>query len=267
MPFTLTPDAKFIGFDDNGVILSGGKLYTYAAGTSTPLATFSDSAGTANTNPVILDSAGRAVVYLQAFSYKFVLKNSSDVQIWSQDNISDAALTSVAGSIVGTTDVQTLTNKTLNVPTINFGTLNSVTINNPAVSNPVVSSGTFTAPSISAPIFTSKVQFVKRVQYAKGANVASAAILTLGDDGNVFAITGGAVVDYITTTNWQAGSPLILIFTSVVQLNHGSSSPPAGTAPMLLHGGTNYGTTNPTVMTFVFDGTNWQEVSVSVNHL
>lgn len=84
----IMPNPKFIGFDNNGDPLSGGKLYTYAAGTSTPQDTYSNSALTiANTNPVILDSGGRATVFLSNSSYKFVLKDADDVTIWTQDNI------------------------------------------------------------------------------------------------------------------------------------------------------------------------------------
>lgn len=78
-------------FEDSGANLAGGLLYTYAAGTTTPLATYADSAGlTANANPVVLDSAGRVSgqVWLTAGStYKFVLKNSSGTTIWTQDNL------------------------------------------------------------------------------------------------------------------------------------------------------------------------------------
>ena len=79
-------------FTNNGVILSGGKLYTYAAGTTTPAATFTSSSGNTNhTNPIILDSAGRVPggeIWLSAASYKFVLKDSNDVLIATYDNIS-----------------------------------------------------------------------------------------------------------------------------------------------------------------------------------
>ncbi len=51
--------------DDNGDPLAGGKLYSYEAGTSTPLATYTDVTGSvANSNPVILDSGGRASVWI-----------------------------------------------------------------------------------------------------------------------------------------------------------------------------------------------------------
>ena len=79
-------------FTNNGVILSGGKLYTYAAGSTNPQATYTNSSGGTNhTNPIILDSAGRVPggeIWLNAPPYKFVLNTSADVLIATYDNIS-----------------------------------------------------------------------------------------------------------------------------------------------------------------------------------
>lgn len=80
-------------FDNNGNPLSGGKLFTYAAGTTTNQATYTSSSGnTAHTNPIVLDSAGRVpgneVWLANGQSYKFLLKTSTDVQLWSVDNVS-----------------------------------------------------------------------------------------------------------------------------------------------------------------------------------
>lgn len=78
-------------FDANGDPLSGGKLYTYAAGTTTPLASYTtDTGSTPNPNPIILDAAGRIpnqVWLVQATPYKFILTSSTDVSIWTKDNI------------------------------------------------------------------------------------------------------------------------------------------------------------------------------------
>ena len=80
--------------DNNGVPLSGGLLYTYAAGTTTPQTTYTSVSGvTANTNPVVLDSAGRVVgeIWLdQGQAYKFVLKTSAGVTIGTYDNVPGA---------------------------------------------------------------------------------------------------------------------------------------------------------------------------------
>lgn len=83
----LLPYPKFRALDSNGAPLSGGKVYTYEAGTTTPKATYTDSgAGTPNTNPVILDSQGYADIWLSG-SYKIVLKTSADVTIFTTDNV------------------------------------------------------------------------------------------------------------------------------------------------------------------------------------
>jgi hypothetical protein len=79
-------------FDNNGVPLSGGKIYSYAAGTTTPLATYTSSSGaTAHTNPIVLDSAGRVpggeIWNNYSNLYKFVLKTSADVTIATFDNV------------------------------------------------------------------------------------------------------------------------------------------------------------------------------------
>ena len=79
-------------FTNSGVPLTGGKLYSYAAGTTTPQVTYTSSSGvTAHTNPIILDSAGRVPggeIWLSAPPYKFVLNTSTDVLIATYDNIS-----------------------------------------------------------------------------------------------------------------------------------------------------------------------------------
>lgn len=95
MPVFLSPvggaGAQF--FDNNGVPLSGGKLYTYEAGSSTPKTTYTSSTGlTPHTNPIILDSAGRIQedneVWLSGDSaYKFILKTSVDYTLSSWDNL------------------------------------------------------------------------------------------------------------------------------------------------------------------------------------
>ena len=85
---SLSPTPKLQFFDLNGAPLSGGLLYTYAAGTTTPLASYTDSTGLiANTNPIVLDSRGEANVWLGAAIYKFALYTSVGVLIWTVDNI------------------------------------------------------------------------------------------------------------------------------------------------------------------------------------
>lgn len=73
--------------DDNGNPLAGGKVYTYAAGTSTPKATFTDfTEAVAAANPVVLDSAGRTTMWISG-AYKFVLTDSLGNVIRTTDNV------------------------------------------------------------------------------------------------------------------------------------------------------------------------------------
>jgi hypothetical protein len=102
----LAPAPKFYEHDENGAPLAGGKVYTYEAGTTTPLVTYTNSTGgvgNQNTNPVILDSSGRANIWLSsAYLYKFVVKDSTDALVYTVDNIggsvSVADLASSSGS-------------------------------------------------------------------------------------------------------------------------------------------------------------------------
>lgn len=77
--------------DANGAPLTGGLLYTYLAGTSTPVTTYTSRDGAANnTNPIVFDAAGRTPneIWLDGgVLYKFVLKSSTYVQIGSYDSI------------------------------------------------------------------------------------------------------------------------------------------------------------------------------------
>ncbi len=78
-------------FDDNGTPLAGGLIYTYQAGSSTPLVSYTDNGGNvANPNPIVLDASGRVpneIWLLAGYSYKFILQNADAVLIQTLDNI------------------------------------------------------------------------------------------------------------------------------------------------------------------------------------
>jgi len=77
-------------FDDSGVPLAGGLIYTYSAGGTTPLVTYTSSTGlVAHPNPIVLDSAGRIneIWIPEGTSYKFVLKSSTSITIGTFDNL------------------------------------------------------------------------------------------------------------------------------------------------------------------------------------
>jgi hypothetical protein len=95
-------------FDNSGNVLTGGKLYTYLAGTTTPAVTYTSNSGVAaHTNPIILDAAGRVPnggeIWLTAgVQYKFVLKDATDVQLWTVDNLSGLASSRQEGYVTAT---------------------------------------------------------------------------------------------------------------------------------------------------------------------
>lgn len=95
---------RFTQVDANGNPLVGGKLYTYVNGTTTPQTTYKDAAGTiANTNPIILDSLGSAVIFLgTGLVYTFVMKDANDALMWSQDTISGSQSSSGGVAVVTT---------------------------------------------------------------------------------------------------------------------------------------------------------------------
>jgi hypothetical protein len=92
-------------FDNNGVPLAGGLIYTYAAGTTTPQATYTTSAGTtAHTNPIVLNSAGRVPggeIWLLFARYKFVLKTSAAVLIATYDDVNSGGYSPAIANFTG----------------------------------------------------------------------------------------------------------------------------------------------------------------------
>ena len=101
LPFLPNPRQQFFGNDGNP--LAGGKLYTYAAGTSTPKATYTDTAGTiANTNPIVLNARGEATIYWDG-AYKVTLTDAASATIYTQDNYQDmgAAITTALAASSG----------------------------------------------------------------------------------------------------------------------------------------------------------------------
>jgi len=135
-------------FNDNGVPLVGGLLYTYLAGTTTPAPTYTSSTGlTANSNPIVLNAAGRPPyeIWLDGInSYKLVLKTSTGTQIWVMDNItglpaarSQNYITATAGQTAftvcftytpGNNSLNVLVNGSKQIVTLNYTETNTTTV-------------------------------------------------------------------------------------------------------------------------------------------
>lgn len=110
---TLTPVPQIVFLDAFGNPLNNGKICTYSAGTTTPLATYSDqSLMTANANPIRTNSAGRPTtggIYLSATSYKFVVLTAgadntcnTGTTVYTQDNVGAVPATAVGLDVSGT---------------------------------------------------------------------------------------------------------------------------------------------------------------------
>jgi hypothetical protein len=121
MTVQLTYKCQFL--DSTGAPLSGGKVYFYSPGTSTPKTTYSDNSSTANTNPVVLDARGEAQVWGSGL-YDVVVRNASDVEIYSLDNIGfNNASSEITFTASGTGAVETTVQEKLRerVSVLDFG--------------------------------------------------------------------------------------------------------------------------------------------------
>lgn len=101
------PLPKLQLFDDNGDPASGYQLFTYKAGLTDKLDTYSDANLTvANDNPIVLDSAGRATVFLSDNAYKFVFTTPTDTDpptspIWTVDGVRGTPTSSANIDVAG----------------------------------------------------------------------------------------------------------------------------------------------------------------------
>jgi len=107
MSFLLSPignGAQF--FTTTGLPLNNGYIYTYQAGSTTPLLTYTDSTGNvSNANPIVLGVDGRPPqeIWLNSgYSYKFVLTTSTGTQIATYDNLYGIPSTTASGTTVPT---------------------------------------------------------------------------------------------------------------------------------------------------------------------
>jgi hypothetical protein len=136
-------------FDNSGNVLTGGKLYTYLAGTTTPAVTYTTATGnTAQSNPIILNAAGRisdsGEIWLSNVSYKFVLKDTNDVLIGTYDNLqgipsagSEGYVTATQGQtiftvpftyLIGSNSLNVYVNGSKQIITLNYTETNATTI-------------------------------------------------------------------------------------------------------------------------------------------
>lgn len=122
------PKAQF--FAANGEPLVGGKVYTYAAGTTTPLATYTSASGvTANPNPIILDGRGECNLWFSpSVTYKIKLTDDTGVEIYTVDNIAGGGYVD-GGTIVNSSIVNSaISNAAISNAAISGGSINNTII-------------------------------------------------------------------------------------------------------------------------------------------
>lgn len=161
MTASLQPPPVFRVLDSNGAPLNGGKVYTYASGTASPLDTFTDYTGdTANTNPVILNAAGEANIWYANAFYTLVVFDADGVQQSSTDGVGPGPLgTSDSVGFGAATDIASDALTDLGTIATHFANITGT--------NTITSFGS--AASLNAPLYL--VKFASTATLQNGPNL------------------------------------------------------------------------------------------------
>ena len=175
----LVPNLRQKFFDNNGLVLAGGKIYTYAAGTTTPLATYTDATGaTPNTNPVILNANGEADIWLSQSSYKITITDSADALIKTVDGvvlidalsvstakIADGAVTTIKIADLGVTTAKLATTAVTTDKIANLS-VTTAKINDAAVTTAKIADDAITAAKLNDDVYSTV--FIERSKIING---------------------------------------------------------------------------------------------------
>lgn len=206
-------------FDNNGNVLSGGKIWSYQAGTTTLQATYTSETGvTQNSNPIVLDSAGRVpqAIWLSAGqAYRFDLTDANDVALDSVDNIvgvNDGSLISVPWSSI-TGEPTTLAG---------YGITDSITAATAASTYAPIASPTFTGtPQVPDNAATSSnwaVGYRDAPQNAQTANYQ----MVLADRGKSVVMNGSSLTLTVPangTVAFPVGTVIIIVNLNATALS------------------------------------------------
>ena len=206
-------------FTDDNSVLSGGKIYTYAAGTTTPQTTYTSVIGVdTNANPIILDSGGRLPEDMwlsEGLLYRFVLTDANDVQIGEYDDIAgvnDISTESVAwATITGT-------------PTTvaGYGITDALTTTAAAATYAPIASPTFTGtpliPDNGSPNTNYAVGYREAPQNSQTANYQ----LVLADRGKSILMNGASLILTIPANSavaFPVGTVIIIVNLNALALS------------------------------------------------
>lgn len=166
VPVSVGPPGVLQFFDQNGAVLAGGLLCTFSSGTNTPLNTYADPLGTVpNSDPIVLDSAGRAVIYFQASAYRLLLAGGgscgspSNLQ-WTLDGFQVGIFASGNNVWTGNNTFSGTTTFSGPIIATGGGTLNGSFAGNPNFSGNPTFTGTIIANQFQSTVATGTPPFV-----------------------------------------------------------------------------------------------------------
>lgn len=203
VPFR-TPRATFT--NSTGQPLSGGCIFTYLGGTTTPQATYTDfNGGTSNPNPVVLDSTGSATMWLGASSYKFVAYSPGGT------NCASGSLQWTVDQVPGDEFLNgTISGATITNPSITGGTESGTTLNNVVITNSTINSTTIGATAPASGSFTSIQGKIDALSFSATpvfpAGGYSTFTMTLTTDVTSSTITGSGLGQVINFSICQDGT-------------------------------------------------------------
>lgn len=218
------PKIQFLNTD--GTVLANGKVYFYTAGTSTPKDTYNVPAatlGTENTNPVVLDSAGMANIWISG-SYKVIVKTSADVVISTTDNVTGFSTSLVSAAVTDSGFViqnSSDATKQLKFSAASIGTGTTTTITVPDGNSTMATTAlaqTFTNKTLTSPTITTPV-------YTAEATIASATTTDLASGSTNYVSVSGTTTITSFGSNAATTNPVYFgRFTGALTLTHNATS-------------------------------------------